>query len=102
MLKYMFGKVTLFNLAWWLYAIGLALNIRRALRPPLLFINALFFLQISLYVFAYMITPSDLIWHLSTSLERVLMHLVPLSMFASAVNIRDCLGMSGEAPISRD
>lgn len=45
---------------------------------PLLILNLV---QLSGYTLVYVITPHDLSWHLSTSVGRVLMHIVPSLIF---------------------
>lgn len=37
------------------------------------------------YLLVYIITPIDLEWHLQTSIQRVLMQLMPMAMYASAM-----------------
>ncbi|MEK6530921.1 MAG: hypothetical protein AABZ23_00325 [Deltaproteobacteria bacterium] len=97
MLFYMFGKVSLYNFIWWAYALSGILNLRAGLRMPLLGLNALILLQLSLYAFAYMITPSDVNWHLATSLDRVLMQVSPLAMLVASLNLGAVLRLGKKA-----
>ncbi len=94
MLYYMFTKVSLYNFIWWAYVLSSVVNIRASVRMPLLALNALMLLQLSLYVFAYVITPSDINWHLQTSLDRVLMQVSPLAMFVASCNMGSILKLS--------
>jgi len=38
-------------------------------------------LQLAGYIFIYILTPHDLVWHLKTSMERLLLQLFPASLF---------------------
>ncbi|MBI5344639.1 MAG: hypothetical protein HZB21_01390 [Deltaproteobacteria bacterium] len=96
MAGYMFGKTVFFNLTWWAYAASLLLNRRGSFRRPLLFLNALVFLQLAAYAFIYIISPAGIEWQLGTSLERLILHLVPLSMMITAINVHALL--PGQAP----
>jgi hypothetical protein len=87
----------LFNFTWLVYLLGVVLNWRFSLQNPLASLNALLLFQFLMYIFAYLISPSDLYWQLATTLERVILQLVPLSMMISAINSRYFL--KGEIPL---
>lgn len=89
---FMFRNVELFNLTWYLYFLTLILNWRRFFSAPLAFLNLFFFLQFSLYIFIYIISPNEINWHLDTSLDRLLLHMVPLVTFITAINFYMLLG----------
>lgn len=59
------------------------------------------FFQTALYVFVYVITPADVKWQLSTSLDRVVLHIPPLAMLVSAVNMGSFI-RAGIAPPPED
>ena len=44
-------------------------------------------LTFSSYLFVYIITPNELVWHLSTSLDRLIYHLYPAIIFLSCMTI---------------
>ncbi|MBI1912529.1 MAG: hypothetical protein HYS21_11085 [Deltaproteobacteria bacterium] len=86
-LKYMFAAIGLYNFTWWLFFASLALNARSIFTKPMIFVNFLLFAQIGIYIFVYMISPSDINWHIATSIDRLLLHMAPLAMLVSAANI---------------
>ncbi len=45
-----------------------------------------------------MITPADVKWQLSTSLDRVVLHMLPLSLLVMAVNIGSFIRAGVEPP----
>lgn len=85
-LKFMFTQVALLNFAWWAYLASTLLNFRNAGAVRLLTLHALLLLQLGAYIFVYIITPVDINWHLLTSLDRLILQLLPLGMFITAVN----------------
>jgi len=105
-LKYMAGLLFtapgLFNLVWWLYAASLALGWRRVTAAPLLALNALIFLQLAVYAFVLVISPSDLAWQMQTAFERLVLHLTPLAVFISAVNAGLLFGPPPAADAGQD
>lgn len=85
--RYMFLKPGIMGLVWWAYVISSVLNMKNVLRSRTFALHALILGQLCAYIFVYIITPVDLKWHLGTSLDRLLLHLIPLGMLASAVNL---------------
>jgi len=53
---------------------------RRLLLPGLLVVT-----QAAVYLLVYLRTPHDLHWHLSTSIDRLLLHLVPAAVICAAL-----------------
>lgn len=98
--EYLFLTPSLFSFAWYAYFASLTVNLRANMKKPLATLNALVLLQFSTYVFVYVITPLDLEWHLGTSLERLLLHLLPLSMLIAAVNIAGARREPAEAVLT--
>ncbi|HAO93266.1 MAG: hypothetical protein A2X99_05065 [Deltaproteobacteria bacterium GWB2_55_19] len=101
LLSYLFTETSLYNFAWWVYAVSLALNWRGFMKRPVLVLNLMVFFQTALYVFVYVITPADVKWQLSTSLDRVVLHILPLAMLVSAVNVSSFI-RAGVEPQSED
>ncbi|MBI5491723.1 MAG: hypothetical protein HY893_02195 [Deltaproteobacteria bacterium] len=95
MVEYMFGYIALYNFTWWLYAASFIFNLRGLARKPLLILNAMLLSQLAVYVLIYVISPNDINWLIQTSLDRVLLHLTPLSMLIAAVNLKEVLGENG-------
>lgn len=85
--EFMFGKIALFNFTWYGYALLSLINWRGFLHRPLSVLQAMFVSQLFVYITVYMITPHDIVWHLNTSLDRLLLHLTPLAMLITAVNV---------------
>lgn len=87
-----------FNLAWVFLFIGGLLNWRSLRTPSLsLYLYAMMALQWSGYVLVYALTPFDLRWHLGTSVDRLLLHLLPLALLVTALNTHDLLAASKRA-----
>lgn len=98
LLSYLFTEISLYNFAWWGYMVSLVLNWRGFLKRPILVLNLMIFFQTALYVFVYVITPADVKWQLSTSLDRVVLHMLPLSLLVMAVNIGSFIRAGVEPP----
>ena len=80
------------NAAWILFLAALALKPRRrgyfpgygyVLWPVAFFLGA--------YTLVYMMTPQDLGWHLKSTFSRLIIHLLPLAMFFSALWVNERL-----------
>ncbi len=95
MVEYMFGYVALYNFTWWLYGASFIFNLRGLARKPLLILNAMLLSQLVVYALIYVISPNEINWLIQTSLDRVLLHLTPLSMLIAAVNMKEVLGEHG-------
>lgn len=83
----MFENIWAVNFIWYLYPATILLNWRCFFSKPLIFLNIMLFLQFSVYILVYITSSIDLTVHIATSIERVVMHLIPLAMFISAVNL---------------
>lgn len=83
----MFKNFRIFGPVWFLYPLGLVLNRRCFLSRPLIFLNIMLLCQFSVYILVYLTSSIDLTVHISTSIERVVLHVMPLAMFITAVNI---------------
>lgn len=93
--KYMFVKPGAIGLVWWAYVISAVLRARHVLSSRTLVLHALILGQLSAYIFVYIITPVDLKWHLNTSLDRLLLHLIPLGMLSAAIDFSALAGSFG-------
>jgi hypothetical protein len=49
----------------------------------------LVFWQLAVYVGIYALSPYDIDWHLTTSLDRVLLHIMPLAAAAAAAALAE-------------
>jgi len=85
--KYMFGHITSFSFTWHGYILTSLINWRGFLHRPLFVLQAMLLSQIAIYIFIYMISPHDIVWHLHTSLDRLLLHMLPLAMLITAINV---------------
>ena len=73
---------------WLLIALGLlAYLLRRPRERPLAMLWALVAWQLAVYVVIYVVSPYNVAEHLTTSLDRVLLHLVPLATAAAAASL---------------
>jgi hypothetical protein len=76
------------GLAWPLALVGLAVGLRRRLRGAWV-LPAFAMVQAAAYGWAYLRTPHPLAWHLATSLDRLMLHLLPLlTVFACVALVR--------------
>lgn len=85
-LDYMFFQTGLFTFTWWAFVASAVLNWRGFGSRPLLFLYLLLFFQLSLYLFVYVVTPFDVLWHMRTSIDRLILHMAPLAMLIAAFN----------------
>ena len=83
----MFFNTALYNFTWYGYLLTSLTNWRGIIRRPLIFLHIMLFVQLGIYVLTYVITPHDLQWHISTSLDRLLLHLIPLAILITAINV---------------
>lgn len=90
--RYFFVKPSLYNFTFYIYFITIPLAWRGFFPKRLFALNTLVFGQFAVYILVYMITPAEINWHLSTSLDRLVLHLAPLAMMTSAVNVASVLG----------
>lgn len=95
MAKFMFLKPGITNLVWWAYVVSFVLCARAVISSRSYVLHWLIFGQLAAYIFVYMITPVDLKWHLATSVDRLVLHLVPLGMLAAAMNLSTLAGGHG-------
>ncbi len=99
---YNFGKLflnlNLFTTVWYIFFVFLLLNLRDNLKKPLIFMNLLLFMQLGAYVMAYFFTTKDLGLHVSTSLDRVLLHLTPLALLITAISSYEFFHKSEKTP----
>jgi len=93
---FMFFKPGVTGLAWWAYAASAVLGARAVFKGKTLALHWLILGQLGVYVFVYIITPVDLKWHLSTSVDRLVLHLVPLGLFAAAAHLAPIAGLPGQ------
>ncbi len=96
-LWFMFFQTGLFSFTWWVFAASTALNWRAFGQKPMLFLLALLAFQLLLYVFVFVVTPFDFNWHMRTSLDRLVMHMIPLCMLITAFNAGMILRRRGVA-----
>lgn len=93
--SFMFLKPGVIGLAWWAYAITTVMGARTILAEKTIALHWLMLGQLGVYIFVYIITPLDLKWHLATSVDRLLMQLIPLAMLAVAVRLCAFAGYKG-------
>jgi len=84
--RYMFELTSVSNFTWYAYFLTTLLSLPALFRRPFIHIHALILAQFSIYVFIYVVTFLDLGFHLATSIDRVVLHLIPMAMFMAAVN----------------
>ena len=93
------------NLLFYFYTGAVLLNVKRLAWSPALVLHVLLAAQMTAYVATYMITNDDLVWHLSTALSRLLLHLVPLALLATAIHtfewVRATIPPCADVPVSR-
>jgi hypothetical protein len=87
MAGFMFMKPGVMGLVWWAYAAAALLGLRKILSEKTVVLHALILGQLGAYAFVYIITPVDLKWHLATSLDRLVLHLIPLGMLAAGIHL---------------
>lgn len=87
--RMVFSNIELYSLCWWAYAISVLANWRGLAAGRLLILHALMAAQLSAYVLVYVISPAPVDWHVTTSADRLLLHLIPLAVFITAVNLTD-------------
>lgn len=81
-----------YHITWALYAILTIWGFRSFVRREYLFLQAVLWLQLSFYIFVYVITPFDLKPHIETSFDRLTIHLLPIAFFCMAVCWRNIFG----------
>lgn len=84
----------LWGLAWPLLGLGLLFwggRLRWRTAPGAILLGGAAAITFGIYVLAFLLSPFDLAWHLSSALDRLLMHLLPL--LAAAV-----FALAGEDP----
>ncbi len=86
MARGLFGFTDLFGLTWLLYLVSIAANAKGFVTRSCLSVNLLIVGQLGCYALVFVVTPHDVNWHLATALERLVLHLLPLALFATAVN----------------
>jgi len=84
--KNIFG-LKYWNLAWLIFIYAVVRNFKNTLTSPYIFITLPVFVILIGYTIIYMITPHDIVWHLTTSAERLLLHVLPLGLFYSGLVI---------------
>lgn len=88
--KMAFTHIELYNFVWWAYAVSTFGNWR--VSKEIVIMHLLLFLQLSTYVFIYIISPAPIDWHLATSADRLLLHLLPLALLITALNLVSIIG----------
>ena len=74
-------------LIWPMVVLGLSCLGRRAMSGPALFVLLVFVGQLSAYVLIYTITPDPLDEQLSVTVERLLLHVLPLACYVSGMGL---------------
>ncbi len=78
------------ELSWVFVALGLLAWVAWARgRAALAVLWGLLVWQLAIYVAIYATSPYDITWHISTSLDRLLIHLAPLAMAAAACSLAE-------------
>jgi hypothetical protein len=76
-----------FGLLWAAFFISSGLNWRRLFAQPARSGAILVGAQLIIYFGVYLATPRDLKWHLGTSIDRVLLHVAPLALWLTGLNV---------------
>jgi hypothetical protein len=76
-----------FALLWAAFGISSVMNWRRVLTTPARSNMILIGAQLIIYLGVYLVTPRDLEWHLRTSIDRVLLHIAPLALWVTGLNV---------------
>ncbi len=74
-----------FGMFWFLFAGTVILQLRRPQLSKVLFPLAVLLLMAGLYFLIYIITPHDLEWHFYTSMQRLLLHLMPAAILIESI-----------------
>ncbi|MFA4982360.1 MAG: glycosyltransferase family 39 protein [Candidatus Omnitrophota bacterium] len=90
--KHLFGPKR-WNIAWISVLVVFILKIRNVFRDEIGYIAFAAILCIAGYTFIYIVTPHDLGWHLSTSASRLMLHVLPVSMFWLALSTKKDLNL---------
>ncbi|MBE9528691.1 MAG: hypothetical protein IME99_05585 [Proteobacteria bacterium] len=85
-LKHLFVRLSLVSVAWWVLALSVALNLKGILRPGVFALLLLLIGQFAVYTLVYVITPADVAWQISTSLDRLVLHMTPLALLIAFLN----------------
>lgn len=86
-----------FGLLWAVFVLSSVLNWRKMLTTPVRSGAILVGTQLLIYLGVYLVTPRDLEWHLGTSIDRVLLHVAPLALWVTALNVYQLVeAVSGE------
>ena len=98
-LFHQFGAWQQWELAWIFIGLGLIAYAASAWRHRgLAPLWGLFFWQLAVYIAIYASSPYDITWHLTTSLDRLLLHLAPLGLAAAASSLAACGIPAGPEP----
>lgn len=81
-----------YHIAWALYVVLTAWGFRSFVRRGYAFLQAALWIQLSFYIFVYVITPFDLKPHIETSFDRLTIHLLPIAFLCMAVCWQDIFG----------
>lgn len=93
-----FFTTELYNLTWWVYLFSQLQHFRRLFHPPVIILNIICWTQLACYILIYLITPHEIMWHLLSSLERLLLHLIPLIFLTTAISFSKTAVTSYPAP----
>lgn len=94
MAVFLFLKPGVMGLVWWAWAASTVLSLRLVISSKTLALHSLILGQLGIYIFVFIITPVDLNWHLATSVDRLLLHFIPLAMLAAALQLSMLVGAS--------
>ncbi len=75
------------NILWVLFGIAFAVFLFNFKKSLLLLVYCIIFLQLLLYIAAFMLSPYDPKIHIPNVMDRLFLHIVPLALFASALAI---------------
>jgi len=76
--------LTRWNLVWVLVVAAVGLGTVRGFPRQALFPWCVVFGQTGVYFLLYLVTPHDVVWHMLTSMDRLLIHLCPIALLAIA------------------
>ena len=71
-----------------LFAVGMGIRVSFQERTPLVLLGLTLLVLAAEYFFAYILTPRDLVWHITNSLDRLLLHLFTALLLLTFLLVR--------------
>lgn len=86
--KIVFG-IKYWNIAWIVFIFAAIRNFKHTFSDRYVYITVPLFTMLLVYTAIYMITPQDIVWHLTVSAERLALHIFPLAVFYTGMVINE-------------